>query len=80
MLIQEAFGKKLKQLRKEQKLTQKVLAESSDLSIDYIHDLEHGLKNPSLNVITALASALNLKTSELIQQAEELQKEVNTKK
>lgn len=72
MLIHEAFGKKLKQLRKENKLTQKVLAENSDLSIDYIHDLEHGLKNPSLKVLEALARALNLKTSELIREVEEL--------
>lgn len=70
MQFHEAFGRTIKRLRKEQKLTQKILAEKSDLSIDYIHDIEHGIYNPTLNVVVALAMALKMKTSELIQQTE----------
>lgn len=70
MLIHEAFGTVVKKLRKEKKLTQKTLAEKADLSIDYIHDLEHGLKKPSINVVELLAKAFELKPSELIEQTE----------
>lgn len=70
MLFHEAFGQTIKHLRKEKRLTQKVLAEKADLSIDYIHDIEHGIYNPTLNVVVALAKALELKPSELIEQTE----------
>lgn len=70
MQFHEAFGKTIKRLRKEQKLTQKVLAEKADLSIDYIHDIEHGIYNPTLNVVRALAKALGLKPSELLEKSE----------
>jgi len=72
MLLNAAFGKAIKQLRKEKKLTQKVLAEKADLSIDYIHDIEHGIYNPTLNVVAALAKALELKSSELLEKSESL--------
>ena len=80
MLFNQAFGTTIKQLRKEQKLTQKVLAEKADLSIDYIHDIEHNIYNPTLNVVVSLAQALELKPSELIQQTERVLEENNTKK
>lgn len=70
MLFHEDFGRTIKRLRKAQGLTQKVLAEKSDLSIDYIHDIEHGIYNPTLNVIVSLAEAFNLKPSQLLQETE----------
>lgn len=74
MQFHEAFGKTIKQLRKERKLTQRVLAEKADLSIDYIHDIEHGIYNPTLNVVVSLAKALDLKPSELVEQTERVLK------
>lgn len=77
MLIHEALGQTVKKIRKEKKITQKTLAEQADLSIDYIHDIEHSIYKPTINVVDALAKALNLKTSELIQQVEELVEKEN---
>lgn len=38
------YGEKLKQLRKEKKISQKELAELSGLSISYIQQIESGKK------------------------------------
>lgn len=66
--MQEAqlFGRRLRELRKERGLTQEALAESSDLSGNYISDLELGLKVPSLTILVRLSQALNIATPELV--------------
>ena len=54
------YGEKLKQLRKEKKISQKELAELSGLSISYIQQIESGKKNnPSLEALTAIAKVLD---------------------
>lgn len=66
--MQEAqlFGRRLRELRKERGLTQETLAESADLSGNYISDLELGLKVPSLTILVRLSQALGVATSELL--------------
>ena len=66
--MQEAqlFGRRLRELRKERGLTQEELAESADLSGNYISDLELGLKVPSLTILVRLSQALNVATSDLL--------------
>jgi HTH-type transcriptional regulator, cell division transcriptional repressor len=66
--VQEAqlFGRRLRELRKERGLTQEALAESADLSGNYISDLELGLKVPSLTILVRLSQALEVATTELL--------------
>jgi transcriptional regulator with XRE-family HTH domain len=67
------FGKALKRLRKERKLSQEKLADLSGLDRSYISILERNLKLPSLYTILALASGLGLKASEFILEMEKIQ-------
>ena len=66
--MQEAqlFGRRLRELRKARGLTQEALAESADLSGNYISDLELGLKVPSLTILVRLSQALEVATPDLL--------------
>ena len=66
--MQEAqlFGRRLRELRKARGLTQEALAESADLSGNYVSDLELGLKVPSLTILVRLSQALGVGTPELL--------------
>ena len=70
MLLQTSFGKVLKDLRLQKGLTQQQFAELADISVDYVHDLEFGLKKPSINIVFSLASALGITASNLVLQVE----------
>jgi transcriptional regulator with XRE-family HTH domain len=64
------FGKALKGLRKERNLSQEKLADLSGLDRSYISILERNLKLPSLYTILALATALDIKASEVMMEME----------
>src|ERR1043165_3363983 len=66
--VQEAqlFGRRLRELRKARGMTQEALAESADLSGNYISDLELGLKVPSLTILVRLSQALAVAQPELL--------------
>jgi transcriptional regulator with XRE-family HTH domain len=69
--ISNQFGCCLKKLRKARNLTQQKLADNSSLTPCYISILERNLKTPSLHTISALATALEMKPSELMRELEE---------
>ena len=54
------FGKNLRALRLEKKLTQVELAELAEFDRNYIGMLERGERNPSLINLGRLSKALNL--------------------
>ena len=62
----ELFGRRLREIRKERGLTQEALAESADLSGNYISDLELGRKVPSLTILVRLSQALEVATTDLL--------------
>lgn len=74
MEVELAFGKVLKTKRKEQLLSQEKLAHYCNLDRTYISLLERGKRGPTINTIFALASALNIKPSDLILETEKLLK------
>ena len=51
---------RLRQLRTDRGLTLKQLAESSELSVSYLSDIERGRTTPTLNTLEVLAHALSL--------------------
>lgn len=60
------FGQVLKNVRKEQKVSQEELAFRSNLDRTYISMLERGIHQPTLNSLLAIAAALDMKAAELV--------------
>jgi transcriptional regulator with XRE-family HTH domain len=55
-----SLGERIKTLRKERGLSMRALAEAAGLkSVAFVADLEKGFRNPSPDVLSALARALN---------------------
>lgn len=70
--IINAFGKVIRQKRKEQKLTQEQLGFEADIQRIYVSKLELGQQQPSLMTIFKLANGLNCSASELILETEKI--------
>lgn len=68
--IKEGFGKVIRELREQRKLSQQELADYSEVDRTYISDLERGLYYPTLNTIYKLAEVLKIKPHELIQRVD----------
>lgn len=61
------YSDKIKELRKNLKLSQKELADQCGLSISYIQQIESGKKNnPSLEALTAIANVLQVNIYSLL--------------
>lgn len=69
--ICKAFGIAVRQARVIRGLSQEKLAEFSDLNRTYIGDIERGKRNVSLINMQKIATALDLKLSDLIISYEE---------
>lgn len=61
------FGRRLRQLRLERRLSQEKLAELADLHRNYVGGVERGERNVSLINIVKLAHGLNVRTSKLVE-------------
>lgn len=68
--LQDAFGKRLRDIRRRMDMTQEKLADSADMSVQYISDIERGKRNPSLSSIETLARALDMSVSDLFDMEE----------
>lgn len=60
------LGERIRAMRKEQKLTLRGFGLMVGLSKDYLVDLEHGRKSPSLDTIVKIAGGFNITPSELL--------------
>jgi transcriptional regulator with XRE-family HTH domain len=56
----QRFGAHVRSLREARRLTQEVLAERSELSVDAIRRIERGGFSPSLNTLAALSAGLDV--------------------
>lgn len=69
--VLSAFGAVVRELRIERGLSQEELALDAALSRDYVGRIERGSSNPTVEVIHRLASALDLRGSNLLAAAED---------
>jgi transcriptional regulator with XRE-family HTH domain len=60
----------VRQIRVEREMNLQELAQASGLHWTYLSGIERGHRNPSLNVLAAIAGSFELSTTELIRQAE----------
>ncbi len=74
MEFSRAFGLVLQKHRRERGLSQELIAEKADIHPTHVGLIERNKRNPSLNVAKSLANALNSSLSEMISEAETLQK------
>ncbi|CAI8841170.1 Helix-turn-helix transcriptional regulator [Pseudomonas marginalis] len=65
-----AFGKVLRQKRKEAGLTQEQLAHDADIQRNYVSLIERGIHLPTIAVVFKLAQALRCPPSVLISELE----------
>ncbi|MEW8997925.1 MAG: helix-turn-helix domain-containing protein [Thermoanaerobacter sp.] len=70
-----SIGDKIKKYRVLQKMTQKELAKKANISRSYLADVENGRYNPSIEVLTAIANALNIPVDELFKNSNENNKD-----
>jgi transcriptional regulator with XRE-family HTH domain len=61
------FGKRVRELRLERGLSQEKLAELADLHRNYVGGVERGERNIALLNIVALAHALRIKPTKLLE-------------
>lgn len=61
-----AFGRALRELRKQRRYSQEVLAFESGLDRTYISSLELGQRSPTLNTMVSLSKALEVTLAHLI--------------
>ncbi|WP_432664273.1 helix-turn-helix transcriptional regulator [Wukongibacter baidiensis] len=59
-------GKRIKELRKQKKLSLKDLSERIDMSISFLSDIENGKSNPSLIRLREIAKGLDTTVSNLL--------------
>lgn len=71
-----AFATVLKKHRKAKGFSQELLAERADIHPTHVGLIERSLRNPSLNVAQAIANALGLSLTEIVAEAEQIQKKI----
>lgn len=64
--INKHFGKRLRQLRQMQDMTQEELAEAAGISTSFLGGIERGAKSPTIETIEKLAGALGLTLGEMM--------------
>ena len=58
--LKQQFGKHLRTLRVQKRMTQEQLAEASHISVDFLSLMERGRNAPSFSILERLAEALNV--------------------
>jgi transcriptional regulator with XRE-family HTH domain len=78
--MSKGFGIVLRKHRLALKLSQEALSEKADIHPTHVSFIERFERNPSLNVAASLAKAMGLTLSEMIAEAEAVQRRTSTTK
>ncbi|MDI1437104.1 helix-turn-helix domain-containing protein [Polyangium sorediatum] len=68
--LEQIFGQVVREVRIEVGISQEELADRAQLHRTYVSLLERGKRNPSLNVVQALAKALGTTMTRLVSEVE----------
>ena len=63
---QEEFGKNLREIREQNKLSQEEVAKAIGISVTYYAGIERGEENPTFAVIENICKALKIKSSQVL--------------
>ena len=69
------FGQVVRKRRRAAHLSQEALAERADVSRTYVSVLERGMHSPSLDIVSALATAFGCEPWHLIKEAQQTDEE-----
>ena len=64
--ISKQFGRKVREIRLKQGLSQGDVSRRLNLHRSYVSGIERGVRNPSLKVVQKIAKALEVKVSDLL--------------
>ena len=70
LALEQIVAENLRAVRKEQKLSQEVLAKKARVSVSYVSMLERGERSPPLDTLEVLARALRVSPLYLLQELE----------
>jgi XRE family transcriptional regulator, regulator of sulfur utilization len=70
MSLAISFGRVVKNLREELRLSQELLADKADLNRTYLGEVERGVAIPSLITIEKISKALNISVSDILEKSE----------
>lgn len=73
------MGKRIRDSRKSQKITQEELAEMAEISPSFLGMIERGKSTPSLMTISKICNSLDISVDELLELRPEIMKERKTK-
>jgi transcriptional regulator with XRE-family HTH domain len=59
------LGKRIREIRKRQALSQEKLAERAGISAQYVSNIERGMENPTLDLLLRLGEALRVSLGEM---------------
>ena len=63
--LKQKFGKRLREIREQRRLTQEQFAETLDLSVDFLSLIERGRNAPSFETLDRIAKRLRMSVSDL---------------
>ncbi len=66
MVNYELIGKRIRELRMQQIVTQEQLAEMIDMSVSYVSYIENAKKKPSLETLIRISNALGITLDEIL--------------
>jgi transcriptional regulator with XRE-family HTH domain len=69
--LSRRLGERVRVLRKRKDWSLEELAERAKMHVTYLSSVERGYRNPTLNVLAAVASALEVSLSSLLKGIEE---------
>ncbi len=66
--VQEVFGARVRQRRRQLKLSQEALGKAAEVDRSNLSRIERGIDNPALVTITRIANALRMPLSRLLRE------------
>ena len=63
--LKQKFGKRLRKIREQRRMTQERFAETLDLSVDFLSLVERGRNAPSFETLDKIAKRLRMSVSDL---------------